>query len=126
MGKLLSHRDWREETVTEVEEMCDELYEWRELHPEASLDDIAARLRPRRRQVMGRLLSGLACQQGNGTSVEGIMCPSCGQRMVYKGDRPCTKEHAEGEITLKRAYYHCRACKAAFFPPGRPTAADRA
>jgi hypothetical protein len=126
MGKPLSDRAWREQLLTVFEEMCDELCEWRKLHPDASLDDIAAQLRPRRRRVMGQVLSRLACQEGNDRSVEGVMCPCCGQRMVYKGDPPCTKEHPEGEITLRRAYYHCRSCKEAFFPPGPPTATERA
>ena len=123
MGRSVSRRGWGEQLFTEFEVMCDELYEWRKVHPDASLDDIAAEVTPRRRRLMGELLSQLACQEGNDQSLEGVLCPSCGERMVYKGDPPCTKEHMEGEIRLKRAYYHCPACKEALFPPG-PTAAD--
>jgi hypothetical protein len=118
MGKRLPGIGWREQLFTVFEEMCDELYAWRKVHPDVSLDDSAAEVRPRRRRVIGELLSQLACQEGNDPSLEGVMCPCCGQRMVYKGDRPCTKEHLEGEITLKRAYYHCPAYQQAIFPGG--------
>ena len=126
MGKSLSRGGWSEQLVARFEEMCDELHDWREAHPDASLDDIATQVTPRRRRLMGELLSQLACHAGSERSLAGELCPGCGQRMVYKGDPPCTKEHLEGEITLKRAYYHCPACKEAFFPPGPTSAAERA
>jgi hypothetical protein len=126
MGKPLSEEGRRAQLRTSFEEMCDELSAWRRAHPEASLDDIAAQVTPRRRRLMGQLLSQLACQQGDGRSLEGVICPACGQRMVYKGDPACTKEHLEGEVILKRAYYHCPACREAFFPSGPPTAVEPA
>jgi len=126
MGMSMSQRDGHAQLLSLFEAMCTELSAWRKLHPDASLDEIAAQVGPRRRRLMGELISRLACQEGNGAVVEGVLCPRCGQRMIYKGTSACTKEHIEGEITLKRAYYACPACQEAFFPPGRPTAVERA
>jgi hypothetical protein len=123
MGMPLSRAAMREALIASVEAMHDELYDWRKQHPEASLDEIAAQVTPRRRQLMGEWIAHLACLDGNG-AVAGLACPQCGQPMGYKGDPPCTQEHLEGEITLKRAYYYCPACHEAIFPPG-PTAAAR-
>jgi hypothetical protein len=46
--------------------MRDELRQWRAAHPEATLDEIAAQVTPRRRELMGAWLAELAVQEGNG------------------------------------------------------------
>jgi hypothetical protein len=120
MGMPLSREAIREELVAQVEAMADELYDWRQAHPEASLDEIAAQVTPRRRRLMGEWLARLACLDGNGTAVAGVACARCGQPMVYKGDPARTQENLEGDIRLNRAYYHCPACHEAFFPPRPP------
>jgi hypothetical protein len=66
--------------------------------------------------LIGEWIAQLASQAGNGTTLEGVRCPGCGQLMVYKGDDPCTREHLEGEIRLQRAYYFCPECKQKIFP----------
>jgi hypothetical protein len=100
------------------EQMWDELYEWRAAHPEASFDEIAAQVTPRRRGLMGQVLGHLACQHGDGEVVEGMRCPDCGEAMSYKGTPNREIEHLEGETELVRAYYHCAHCESGLFPPG--------
>jgi hypothetical protein len=100
-----------------AEEMYDELCEWREAHPEASFDEIANQVTPRRQELMGELLSQLALQQGSGEVVEGLTCEVCGQELTYKGQPRRAVEHLEGETRLKRAYYHCVHCEGGIFPP---------
>ena len=117
MADCTAHDANRSELTTLFEGMVDELYQWRDKHPGASLDEIARQVGPRRRQLMGALIAQLACQHGNGTVVEGVNCPRCGQRMIYKGQSSIRQEHLEGEIDFERAYYHCPACKAGLFPP---------
>ena len=99
-------------------QLWEELYSWRAAHPEASFDEIANQLTPRRRALMGQLLGQLACQHGDGEMVEGVKCPKCGELMQYKGCPSREVEHLEGETELERAYYHCAGCKSGFFPPG--------
>jgi hypothetical protein len=117
MGSRLSREAKRARIAVLVETMDDELYEWREKHPDASLDEIVAQVTPRRQRLMGEWIGQLACQEGNGTVVEGLSCPCCGQVLVYKGDPPRKLEHLEGETELKRAYYYCPACQQGIFPP---------
>ena len=100
------------------EGMCEELREWRRLHPEATMDEIAAEMAPRRRALMGELLLELAVQHGDGYELEGIKCGTCGEPMVYKGKPEREVVQVEGEGELKRAYYHCSRCGAGFSPPG--------
>jgi len=108
----------REHLEAEFERMHEELYEWRERHPEASFDEIANQVTPRRQELMGELLAELACQHGQGEEVEGLVCEECGQPLVYKGKPQRGVEHLEGEAKLRRAYYHCPHCKGGIFPPG--------
>lgn len=100
------------------EEMYEELYEWREQHPEASFDEIANQVTPRRLELMGELMSQLALQAGSGEVVEGLICEQCGQALAYKGKPRRGVEHLEGPAQLERAYYHCPHCKGGIFPPG--------
>lgn len=108
----------KERWLAEVAQMHEELCVWRELHPEASFDEIARQVTPRRQAVMGELLVQLACQHGNGVEVEGLVCERCGGRLEYKGTPRRLVAHLEGEAQLKRAYYHCPHCESGIFPPG--------
>jgi len=98
------------------EQMWDELYEWREQHPEASFDEIAGQVSPRRRVLIGQMLGQLACQHGDGEVVEGVTCWKCGAAMSYKGKPTREIEHLEGETELVRAYYYCADCESGLFP----------
>ena len=102
----------------QAKEIYEELYEWRERHPEASFDEIARQVTPRRQELMGGLISQLAVQHGRGEVVEGLTCEQCGQALVYKGQPRRGVAHLEGEAHLRRAYYHCSHCKGGIFPPG--------
>ena len=106
------------EFMTAVGEMYDDLRQWRANHPEASFDEIAGQVTPKRREVMGQLLVQLACQQGPGEVIEGLACPACGQPMSYKGQPSRDVIHKEGESELERAYYYCAECQTGLFPPG--------
>jgi hypothetical protein len=100
-------------------DMLDELQAWREQHAQASFDEIAAQVTPRRRAVMSQVLEAMARQQGSGMVPEGLMCEECGQALEYKGELARHVTHyLEGETDLKRAYYYCPHCEAGIFPPG--------
>jgi hypothetical protein len=105
------------QVLAQFEAMYDELYAWREDHPEASLDEIVAQVTPRRRELMGELLAQLALQHGNGAVPE-VLCEKCGKPMEYKGNPKRGVINLEGGGDLKRAYYHCPDCERGFFPSG--------
>ncbi len=115
-----SQADKEKERLTSAfERMVDELRDWRAAHAEASFDEIAAQVTPRRRALMGELLEVLARQQGSGAEPEGLVCERCGRPMSYKGEATREVEHyLEGEAELKRAYYYCAHCEGGVFPPG--------
>ena len=98
--------------------MYDELYQWRERHPEASFDEIGHQVTPRRQELMGELMIQLALQHGSGEAVEGLVCEEIGQELTYKGQSEREVEHLEGEARIKRANYHGAHCAGGIFPPG--------
>lgn len=106
------------ELQQEFEQMWEELYQWRAEHAEASFDEIAAQVTPKRRVLMGQMLAQLACQHGDGEVVAGRNCPECGEAMIYKGRPQREVEHLEGGMKLARAYYYCACCESGLFPPG--------
>jgi uncharacterized C2H2 Zn-finger protein len=108
----------REAYLVRAVEMYDELRQWRGEHPEASIDEIARQVTPRRRELMGELLKQMASQDGDGEVVEGLRCPDCGEVMIYKGRLKRGIAHLEGEVGLARAYYYCARCETGLFPPG--------
>lgn len=116
----MKQREKEKEKLQEaIGAMYEELWQWREKHPQASFDEIAAQVTPRRREVMAELLKALACQHGTGQTPAGQGCPACGEAMVYKGAAKREVEHyLEGETSLKRAYYYCPECEKGLFPPG--------
>ncbi len=116
--RVVSPPQNKEEMEQAFEEMWEELHRWREEHPEASFDEIAGQVTPRRRALMGQMLAQLARQHGDGEEVEGLNCPECGQAMSYKGKPKRGVEHLEGETELIRAYYYCASCERGLFPPG--------
>jgi hypothetical protein len=113
----------KEQLLAQFEAMYEELYEWREAHPEASFDEIANRVTPLRRVLIGEMLEQLARQYGSGQVAEGMKCEVCGEAMAYKGEPKRDVEHLEGESHLKRAYYYCARCEGGIFPPGPATEA---
>jgi hypothetical protein len=61
----------RAEFLAAAGELYDEVSRWRQEHPEASFDEIVAQVRPKRRVLMGELLTLLALQAGSGAVAEG-------------------------------------------------------
>lgn len=106
-----------------AETMYEELVAWRQKHLEASFDEIADQVTPRRQALLGPLLAQLA--QTADERIEAPACETCGQPMRYKGTPQRQVAHREGEAELKRAYWYCDSCEQGLFPPGPPAAAEQ-
>ena len=52
------------------------------------------------------------------------ICPECGQKMRYKGQKARKVVTETGEVDLERAYYYCPKCRKGFFPPGSTVGAE--
>ena len=64
------------------------------------------------------LLQAVLDEQDDGYCGPHAAC-GCGGQAAYAGSRPKTITTVLGEVTLRRAWYHCAACKGGFAPRDR-------
>ncbi len=107
----------RDNLMAYVEQWVDELLTWNEARPEATLSEIESHARLKRRELMSQVLREMLMQHGTGEVVQGVVCPSCGQPMTYKGKPGVSLETREAPARIERAYYHCPSCSEGLFPP---------
>jgi hypothetical protein len=119
MGQKKSVKQEKAEFLHAAEAMYEELQAWREQHLDASFDEIADQVTPRRRVLMGKLLEQLAAKADE--RIEAPVCEQCGKAMSYRGTPERDVSHREGDVALERAYYYCDSCAGSLFPP-RPSA----
>ena len=119
MGETKREEKEKAEFLRAAEAMYEEMNAWREKHLDASFDEIADQITPRRRKLVAKLLEQLAVKADE--RVEAPVCEQCGQATSYRGTPKRGVSHREGEVGVKRAYYYCDHCESGLFPP-RPTA----
>jgi hypothetical protein len=122
MGQIRSEEKEKAEFLRAAAAMYDELRAWRKQNLEASFDEIAEQVTPRRRALMGRLLRQLAVEADE--RIEAPLCEQCGAAMRYRGTPGRAIGHREGEVGLERAYYYCDSCQRGLFPPRPATATE--
>lgn len=118
MGQRRGLEQEKAEFLRAAEVMYEGLRAWHGKHLEASFDEIAEQVTPRRRELMGLLLKQLAEEADE--RVAAAVCEQCGGGMSYKGRPKRGVSHREGETGLERAYYYCTACGSTLFPPRPP------
>lgn len=124
MGQTHSTDQDKAAFVRAAEAMYEELVAWRQQHPEASFDEIAEQVTPRRQALLGPLLAQLA--ETADERVAAPLCEGCQQAMRYKGTPQRQVAHREGEAELRRTYWYCDSCGQGLFPPGPPTETEPA
>jgi hypothetical protein len=82
----------------------------------ASLTDIERVTRAAGNQFEAALLTELVAASGAELPAWPV-CPECGRKMKYTGQRRRRVVTEQGEVEVERAYYHCAACKRGVFPP---------
>src|SRR5215207_6654697 len=115
MGQTKGVEQEKAEFLRAAEAMYEELHAWREKHLDASFDEIADQVKPRRRVLMGKLLEQLAVRADE--RIEAPVCEACGKAISYRGTPERDVSHREGDVELERAYYYCDSCEGSLFPP---------
>jgi hypothetical protein len=114
----------RERWKKSFQQASDEVSEWREKHPRASLTAIEqavdGKLAKVRREMIEELAMESQLRDMKGLAVEERpRCPGCGQPMVANGQQKRQlKTTYEEVIELERSKGYCRHCGVSFFPPG--------
>ena len=119
MSQTLSRAEREAVFEAAAKRMYHGLEDWYDQHPEASLGEIEQAARRLRRVLMGETLQLLANGRDAGYRKERPRCAQCGRPMEFEGYRLWGVSSLEGDVQLRRAYYHCPDGHGeGFFPPG--------
>jgi hypothetical protein len=112
-----SREQKRAELLKAAEAMVDEFLDWEEQAERPNLSEIEAAVLKVRRQMSERMAVVAIEDQDAAHPAEAPVCPVCGGRMRYKGQKPRTVVSLVGTLRFKRAYYHCSHPRGEHFPP---------
>jgi hypothetical protein len=112
-----SREQKRAELVKAAEAMIEAFLDWEEQAEKPTLSQIEAAVLKVRRQLSERMAVVAIEDQEAAHPAEAPLCPVCGERMRYKGQKARTIESLVGTLRFERAYYHCRHPKGERFPP---------
>jgi len=115
----------RAKLQAEANEMIDELLKWSEKVEEPNLEQIEEILLKLRKRLSERAAELLIENQEASQPTEAPVCPHCGEKMRYKGQKETIVESRLGTLHLSRGYYYCPSCKEGFFPLGQANGAKR-
>ena len=101
-------------TTQHFNHLRDELEQWQEEHPHASLTEREEALDQRLDVLRARMLTESAQAAHQPTA-----CPDCGASMVRRGRNQRTLTTRSGAaLPLERSYQTCPVCGVGLFPPG--------
>src|SRR5512140_3559311 len=109
----------REELLKAAQTMIEELLDWEERAERPSLTQIENQVAKLRQQLGQRMAEMVIADQDAAQPAEAPLCPGCGERMRYKGQKRKTVESRLGTLAIKRGHYYCSRCKKRVFPPER-------
>ena len=101
-----------------ADEVIDELLDWTEDTATPTLTQIEDMVLKLRQRLSERMAQAVIETQEAVRPVPGPTCPTCGQEMHYKDQKPNTVESRVGVLPLTRGYYYCETCRAGLFPLG--------
>lgn len=102
----------------QVEEAIERMLEWLEVHPSFTLSELEDFVLQLRQEVGVTVAEAAVGQLQSKQPVEAPACPTCGERMEYKGQREKGVASRLGTVELERSHYYCPRCQAGLFPPG--------
>jgi predicted RNA-binding Zn-ribbon protein involved in translation (DUF1610 family) len=109
-------QELKAQMMAEAEEVIDKLLAGAGEKENLMLSDIERLVRMAGQRVMERFTQDLV--QAEAGMEESSVCPECGQKMKYKGQKARHLATETGEVSLKRAHYYCPRCRKGVFPPG--------
>jgi len=110
--------EMKADLTTLADEVIDELLDWTEDTAAPTLTQIEDVVLKLRQRLSERMAQAVIESQESIRPVPGPKCPTCGQEMHYKDQKPNTVESRVGMLPLTRGYYYCQTCRTGLFPPG--------
>ena len=119
----MDHKQAPQDWHTMGEDIFSGIWEWRLLHPNATLTEIEAAIDDRLTRLRATMLqdAALATPATDWTTApphDRPSCPDCQTPLVARGKQPrCLQTHGGREIILNRTYGVCPICEGGLFPP---------
>jgi uncharacterized protein with PIN domain len=101
-----------------ADKVIDELLDWTDCTAAPNLTQIEDVVLKLRQRLSERMAQTVIAAQESVRPVPGARCPTCGQEMHYKDQKPNTVASRVGVLPLTRGYYYCETCRTGLFPPG--------
>jgi predicted RNA-binding Zn-ribbon protein involved in translation (DUF1610 family) len=108
-------RDLKAQMMAEAEEAINDLLAGASEKENLMLSDIERLVRTAGKRVMERFTQDLV--EAEAEEEGSRICPECGQKMRYKGQKARDLATETGEVRLERAHYYCPKCRKGVFPP---------
>jgi hypothetical protein len=108
-------KELKAQMMASAEEVIEKLLAGTKEKEELSLSDIERLVRRAGQDVMEELTGTLANAEAQGQ--ESRICPECGRKMRYKGQKKRDLVTETGDVSLERGYYYCPTCRKGVFPP---------
>jgi len=104
--------------MAETEAVLEQLLRCKKPSEDITLREIEELVIEARQEIAKRLAQILVDASTEQQAAPGPNCAACGREMHYKGEREKRVITQTGEVTIRRPYYYCEACKSGVFPPG--------
>jgi|PlaIllAssembly_1097288.scaffolds.fasta_scaffold38372_1 uncharacterized protein with PIN domain len=109
----------RAQLLKAAEALIEEFLDWEEQAHKPNLRQIEDEVLRLRGQLGRQMAEVAVADQDAAQPVEAPLCPKCGVRMRFKGQKRHSVESRVGTLVLSRGYYHCSRCRERVFPPER-------
>ena len=119
---LVDDKDLKARMMAEAEKAVERLLADRSEKEDLALSDIERLVRRAGQAVMEGFTGELVEEEAQ--KPQSRICPTCGQKMRYKGEKARDLVTETGEVRLERAYYYCPSCRKGVFPPGPTVGAE--
>jgi len=119
-----SREQLKAELMTKMEEVVEQMLEWREQGQGYSFREIEDEVMRLGKNVQQSLIEAAIEQEETRQPVEPPDCPACGEKMIDKGMRSRQVRGRGVQMRVERGYYTCPKCGQGFFPSGREAEAD--
>jgi len=107
--------------LAQVEVLIEAFLDWEEKAERPNLTEIET-MGLQLREQFGRVLAERALEDQEARQpAETPVCPSCGRKLRYKGQKELDVESRLGLLEVERGYYYYSRCHSGIFPPGRAT-----
>jgi hypothetical protein len=107
----------RAKLQAKVEDLVEALLDWEEENAAPTFAQIEAEVLKLRQRFGEALVSVVVAGQEARQPAEPPTCPSCSQRMEYKGQKGRAVGSWLGGLQVERGNYYCGRCKSGLFPP---------